>query len=381
MDIKEIVNPLESAKKNKRKRKWRIVLIIVGVLLCVRIALPYVILHYANKKLASLDGYYGHIDDIDLRLYRGAYVIKEIYINKVSPGDTSDFFSCPHIDLAVDWDAIFQKKFVGEVKFDKPILKYILGKNIGKDVKKDSTDFIQLVKDFLPMRINRFSVEDGEIHYLDLTKSTAVDLPMTHVKIQGTGLSNESDSTILLPASINLSASLYNGTVAVNTKLDPLNDIPTLDLNCVLTNTNLVNFNPFFNAYGNFDVEAGTMSLYMEIAARDNAFTGYVKPIITDIDVVHFDKEEGSPPQILWEAFLGTTLTLVTNRRTDQVATRIPLDGKFEKPNVDVLQAVLSLLSNAFIEALKPSLDNSVSIATIPHEKKKLIDRIIDRKD
>src|SRR5688572_6852929 len=82
----------------RRKKKWRIIIIVFGVLLCVRIALPYVILHYANKKLAALEGYYGHINDIDLNLYRGAYVINDVFINNVEEKDTTEFFKCPRID-------------------------------------------------------------------------------------------------------------------------------------------------------------------------------------------------------------------------------------------------------------------------------------------
>ncbi|HTF06211.1 MAG TPA: DUF748 domain-containing protein, partial [Bacteroidia bacterium] len=267
------ISKLPGKVKNK-KRRWKIIIIVLGALVCIRIALPYVILHYANKKLASLDGNYGHIEDIDLHLYRGAYVIKDIYIKKVSSKkDTSDFFSAPRIDLSIEWDAIFQKKFVGEVEFQKPVLQFILGKNIGKDAEKDTTDFIQLVNDFMPMRINRFAVHEGEIHYVDMGRSPVVDLPMTKVEIEGTGLTNEPDTTMLLPASITMHANLYNGNITVNTKLDPLSNIPTFDLNCVLTNTDLINMNNFFTAYGNFDVEKGSMSMYCEVAAKDGEFS------------------------------------------------------------------------------------------------------------
>lgn len=76
----------------RRKKKWKVIVIILGILVCVRIAMPYVILHYANDKLANLKGYYGHIEDIDLNLYRGAYVINDIFINNVEDKDTTEFF-------------------------------------------------------------------------------------------------------------------------------------------------------------------------------------------------------------------------------------------------------------------------------------------------
>ncbi len=48
----------------------------------LRIALPYIMLHYSDQKLAAMNGYYGHIRDIDVALYRGAYTIDSFYLNK-----------------------------------------------------------------------------------------------------------------------------------------------------------------------------------------------------------------------------------------------------------------------------------------------------------
>lgn len=365
----------------RKKRKWRVVIIILGVLLCVRIALPYVILHYANKKLASLEGYYGHIDDIDLNLYRGAYVINDVFINNVSDKDTTDFFKCKQIDLSVEWNAIFNGKIVGEVEFEQPVINYTMGREIGKGkMKEDSTNFIQLVKDFMPLRINRFAVVNGEIHYVDLGKNPVVDVPMTAVNIEGKGLTNETDSTVALPATIDMSAALYNGRLTVNTKLDPLNKQPTFDLNATLTNTNLVNFNNFFRAYGKFDVEKGSMGLFCEVAARDGEFTGYVKPLLSDVQILKLSKEEGNLAQIAWEAFLGGVVQLFTNQPKDQFATKVEFSGKFSKPEVDVVSAIFAVLRNAFIQALRPSLDNDVSLGTVreKNEKKGFFERVFN---
>ncbi len=67
-----------------RKRKGiAIILIVLGLIIVVRLALPYVILHYANNTLEEMDGYNGHVNDIDLAVMRGAYKLDSIYINKV----------------------------------------------------------------------------------------------------------------------------------------------------------------------------------------------------------------------------------------------------------------------------------------------------------
>jgi len=47
-------------------------MVIILVLVIFRILLRYILLHYANKTLANVPGYYGHVEDIDVSLYRGA---------------------------------------------------------------------------------------------------------------------------------------------------------------------------------------------------------------------------------------------------------------------------------------------------------------------
>ncbi|MGE5440293.1 MAG: hypothetical protein ACM3UR_10575, partial [Bacteroidota bacterium] len=57
-----------------------VVIVIVVLLVAIRIALPHVIKYEVNKKLNELPDYTGHIDDVDLHIYRGAYAINGVEI-------------------------------------------------------------------------------------------------------------------------------------------------------------------------------------------------------------------------------------------------------------------------------------------------------------
>ena len=106
------------------KKKYIILISVLALLLIARIILPYAVLHYSNKTLSEMNGYYGHIDDIDLSLYRGAYIIHSMYLNKadsVSKKQT-EFFKSRDIDLSVEWGAIFHGSLVGKMVFDSPVL-------------------------------------------------------------------------------------------------------------------------------------------------------------------------------------------------------------------------------------------------------------------
>jgi len=367
-----LIPPTHPKKDVKRKKRIRIWLIVLGMLVAIRIALPYVILHFANEKLAALDGHYGHIEDIDLALIRGAYKINDIYINKVDEKGnvTAHFFKAPVIDLSVEWRAIFEGKVVAEVEFEHPVVNYTKDANVGEQAPEDSTNFIQLIKDFVPLDINRFAVNNGEVHYIDPASSPLVDVPLTAIYVEGRGLTNEPKEGVLLPATIDMSASLYDGGLNIGVKLDPLNKQPTFDLNGTLTKTELVYLNPFFTEYANFDLKQGTMEIATEFAAKDGQFAGYVKPIIKDLDIVQFEKEEGNIAQIAWEALIGTVAEVFQNQPKEQLATRVTINGKFNDPNVAVFNAIISVLKNAFVRALQPSVENVINLQSVDEENK-----------
>lgn len=372
-----------AAQKKRGSFKWPVIIIVVLLLVGLRIALPYIVLHFANEKLAKLDGYYGHIGDIDIALYRGAYVMKGVYIDKISHDDKqqrTEFMKINRVDFSVEWSALFEKKIVAEVEFDRPVINYTLNKTIGKKAEDDTTDFLELVKSFVPLKINRFDVLDGEVHYIDPYNKPKVDIPVTELNVQGKGLTNESQPGELLPATIDATAKLFDGDIDIDVKLDPLKKQPTFDLTAELKQTNLVYFNPFFAAYANFDLKKGNVALYSEFAAKEGNFKGYVKPLIKDLDIVQFEKEEGTPLQITYEAFVGSVAEIFQNQRKETLATRVEMQGQFKDPEIGTLSAVLSVLKNAFIEALKPSVDNTVNIKNV---NKKTEHRFLDffRKD
>lgn len=354
-------------EKRKRKKRRRIIwLSIIGALVVFRLILPYIVLKYVNKKLANLEEYYGHVDDIDLHLYRGAYEIKDIRIvKKVDKGskvDTIPFFKSPSIDLSVEWSAVFEGAIVGEINVEKPVINFVKEKHKGEDVKADTADFATLVDELMPITINRFDIHNGEVHYRDLEASPKLDIALRNINITATNLTNVTESQDLLPATLKATADAYQGKFYLTAKFDGLAKVPTFDMSTEARGVNLVLLNDMLREYANFDVKKGMFSMYGEFAAKNNKFGGYVKPFLTDLDVVQWNKEEGNFKQILWESLIGGAAELLQNQRTEQLATKIPINGTFDKTQVNKWYAISYVLRNAFLNALRPSLDNSINI-------------------
>src|SRR5580692_6864045 len=115
-----------SNKQSKSGKKWKIIIGIVVFLIVIRIFLPYIVLHFANKRLAEMPGYYGHIEDLDIHLYRGAYTLKQMYLNKLDSIDNKQtpFFSSKIIDLSLEWASLIHGRIVAKLEFDSAIMKF-----------------------------------------------------------------------------------------------------------------------------------------------------------------------------------------------------------------------------------------------------------------
>ncbi len=62
------------------KKRNIIIFSILLALFIFRLFLPAIVKKYVNKALNNIPGYYGWVDDIDISLYRGAYVINGLHL-------------------------------------------------------------------------------------------------------------------------------------------------------------------------------------------------------------------------------------------------------------------------------------------------------------
>jgi hypothetical protein len=353
-----------TSKKKRRIRKRNILITIILLLVVARILLPFIVLHYGNKTLANMDGYYGHIDDITISLYRGAYTIHKFYINKVDSATTEQtpFISSEMIDLSVEWRALFKGRIVGELEFSKPKVLFTKDKVEPEDVQKDTSDFKDILDDFMPLKINRFEVNQGAIHYIDENSSPKVDLFLDQAHILAQNLSSVQD-TSLLPSKVDATANVYGGQLFLHVRLNPLDNI--FDLSAELKDTKLPEFNEFFQAYANMDVSKGTFGLYTEIASKKGKWVGYVKPVINDLKVIGPEDKDDKFWNKVWEVIVGAGGLILKNPSKDQVATKIPIEGDLKGTEVSTWYAIIQLLRNAFVQALYPAIDNEINLATL----------------
>ena len=378
--------PAVKKKKKRISKTATIILIIVAALIIFRLFLPSIVLHYSNKMLANLSGYYGHVEDIDISLYRGAYQVNYMYLNKVDSvtKKQTKFLIIKNMDLSVQWKALFHGKLAGRIILHSPELFFTKDKTELGEVKKDTNDFRKVLKHFMPLDVNRFQIDNGSVHYVDNTSTPPVDISLKNMDVLAQNLQNVNKENTLLPSPVTAHATAYGGTLALNVKINLLKENSTFDLNADVKNIDLPKLNAFLKAYGNFDVEKGNLGLYTEFAAKDGKYVGYVKPVIKDLKVLGPQDKNDGFLQKMYEGLIGLAGDILENPKKDQIASKVPIQGEFSKSQTNTAEAVWELLKNAFIRALIPAVDNQINITSVdkaPEKHTSLLHKIFSGGD
>jgi hypothetical protein len=360
-----------------RRRRIGRILAVIGIVLLVglivfRLALPTLVRDHVNRVLDRDPDYDGSIDEVDIALIRGAYVIHGVEIVDTKGEAPLPLFAAEKVDLSVKWKALLKGALVGEIDVLSPRINFVnVPKEAGTDQTGEDADWRDMVLDLFPLRIDRLAIADGEVHYQDLAASPKVDVEVTEIEVEANNLTNSEKVADTLMATIHGTGRPMDlGIAEVQVELDPFADLPTFDLNFAMRDVAMVKLNDLLKAYAKFDVEAGEMDAFVEVAARDGKFTGYVKPVLENVKVVKLEEEmkedKDGPIQIVWETVVGGVKGVLNNEPHEQLATRIPIDGSFDDPKIGPWAAVVSALHNAFIEALSNSLDNDITFGDAP---------------
>ncbi len=350
-----------------RRSRRRSVLASIAVLLVAalvgRALLPLVLEDYLNHVLSRSGKYAGHVGDVDVHLWRGAYTVRDVRIEKRDGAIPVPFLRAPRVDFTVEWKQLRRGAFVSDVVFERPELNFVAGPSPRETQTGRGGDWRATFERLFPVRINRVDASDGTIHFRNFHSDPPVDVYLRGVRLVAHGLANRRQAGEEMPAALVVRATPMNqGRLVSRARFDPLSRVPTFDLDGVVSGADLRQWNDFLRAYAGIDVQAGRLALYAELLARKGGFEGYVKPFFADVDVLRIEEEwdDQSPFATLWELLVELGAELLQNHGDERLATRIPLRGSARHPEAEFWPALGNVLRDAFVEAFVPRLERSV---------------------
>ena len=356
----EIKNhPTPARKSIFKKKRFIIPLVILILLIAFRLYLPTLVKNYVNKVLAEIPGYYGQVDDINIALIRGAYVIKGMYLNKGTATSNVPFLSFPHNDISIEWKSLFHGKIVSEIIMNSPKVIYVFEDQKDEAGDADVDDWTKALTDLVPIDINHFEVHNGTLAFVQLSADPDVDLQINQLELTADNLRNVVEKERILPSPIRASGvSIGNGKVALEGYMNLMKEIPDMDLSFSLQNADVTAFNDFANYYAKLDFEKGSFSVFSEVAIADGHLVGYIKPLLTDSKLIG---EDDSFLEVLWEGFVGFFKFVLKNQGTDTLATKVPIEGDLNNLEAGVWPTVFNIFKNGWIQAFKGKVDDEIN--------------------
>jgi hypothetical protein len=346
----------------------------IAVIACaaLRLALPSLVEHYVNRQLQQLDNYTGHVDHIHIALWRGAYDIENLVIEKKTAKNNEPFLAAGYLQLSVQWRALFHGSVVARAHFLNTELNLIQSDNASQRQLGEDNNWRDALEKLFPFKFNEISGDRCAIHFRapGIERNQALQLRDIHFSVRNLTNAFPADDHAAF-ADFDLSGrALGQGALEISGKLNPFAQAPTFEVAAQLKNVAIPELNPWLSAYAGVNAEAGVFSVYTEFAAADGKFKGYVKPIAKDIKVVTPPEERGNIFKQAWAALVQLAASIFKNQPQDQLATRIPFSGSVENPNADVWVTIVNVLRNAFVSAFSNSLEHSVDLHSIVNEKK-----------
>ncbi len=359
--------PDDATKPSRRKRKHRwlgrgvpALLVIIFLLVCARLTMPWAVRNYVNRAINQSPLYNGRIGDVGIHLWRGAYSIEDIRLNKTTGNVPAPLFHAKRLDLAIQWDALLNGALVGRILIDQPQLNFVDGETEGEDQTGAGGPWLDMIQDLFPFKINSAVVRDGQIRFVAVVTDPPVELTLDDLQASVENLTNIHDDVTPLVATVKATALAMNhAKLDYEMKIDPFSYKPTFQMVFRLIGLDVTRTNNLTRAYGSFDFEDGWFDLVIEMDVKEGQLDGYVKPLFRNLEILsRQDVKEDNPLQVFWEALIGGAAEILKNQPRDQVATVVELHGDLSSPDTNFLEIIGNVLRNAFIRAYLPRLQD-----------------------
>jgi hypothetical protein len=350
-----------------RRRKILIAIASIAVvLIAARVALPYAVKEVANDRLRHMKAYEGSVADIDIALWRGAYSLKGVRLDKRGARNSTAFFNGDRIDLSVDWRSLLRGSVAARAIFYDPQINLVEARTEQESELGKEVNWGEQLERLFPFEFDRIGVHDGTVTFRAPGIRTEDSLTATHIEGTITNLTNVVATGKEAFADFRADAAvLGDGAAKISGSVNPLASQPTVDVNVSVKGVKLPKVNPWLRQYIKADAEAGEFELYMEIATAEGRFEGYAKPVMRDANVYGSHDSKDNPLRKLWEGIVELAANVLENKSQDQVAARIPLKGTVKDPKASIPETLASVVRNAFVAAFARSLEGSVSIRDV----------------
>jgi hypothetical protein len=326
-------------------------LVLLALFLAVWYITPYGLRDFLNRKGEGLPDYHLHIGWVQINPWNCSVDVEDVRLAKRSDEIPVPFFTCPRVHVATQWKEIIHFTLRSRIDLTRPVVNFVQGPTPETTQTVLEPAWVTQVKQLVPLRINRFTITDGDIHFYDFLADPKIDMEMDRIHLSLDNLTNSSGSKALMPSTAVLTGrpfkvGKFDARLALNVDLKQ----PTFAEKVRLEDIPAPALNTFLAKYGSVYAKSGELALYTEMVSAKGDFKGYVKPFFKNLQFEPVPKDRNGLAAI-WASLVNGMKDLLENQE-DAVATTIPISGHYKNPNIDFWSAAFGLIQNAYLQAL-----------------------------
>lgn len=333
---------------------------VVVLVVIVRLALDPVATHYTRKALTEMEGYEGRFSDVSVGVVPPRYVIRDLLMIQEPGGRWSEpFLRVQEIDARLSGRALLRGKLAASIRIDRPKVTVIQREKADEEKKPFRLpDVAAALEDAPPLLVSRIEIKNGEILYRDMTQPHRPELWVHRMEVATENAATRPDLANGRPTTTTVRAVVQrSGELTSFLSANPFADSLTFAGRTQLRGLRLAELHDVFVDAADMKATKGTVDLFAEYRAENGVLSGGVKPVLKNVEIRAAGDDFGDRVKA-WLA--DKTLDIFSDRVPERnaVATTIPIKGRIDSPDVQLLPAVLGIVRNAFVEGLISGFSN-----------------------
>lgn len=346
---------------------------IVVLILILQVAISPIAQSIVNRRLSEMPGFTGHVDSLKVALWRGSMDLKGFVLHERGQEQDLPLVRAEKLSARMEWTALLRGRLRGAFIADGVETTFVKRtesaegeeekkqkgpiEQAGDQAKQKAEPWREALRRAIPIEVSRFEVKNGKTRFVDRSQEVPVDVSVEQLHLLVTGLSTD-ESTERFPAKLELTGiTTGGGRLKVTVQAAPMAKPVRFAATMALENQQLPPLNSLLLAYAKADVSRGVFEFYVEVNVDQGRYEGYTKPFLKDVDFKTVSDKDKSVVQRVAKSAVNAAVNLLENKDDNKVATKAPFSGNLEANDVDVWTAVVSLLRNAFVQALREGFE------------------------
>jgi membrane protein len=361
-------------------RKAVLVLTLGIALTSGRACLPSLLTWLTNAILRKIPGLRGNVRGIAISFMRPGLAAEGISVTMLNGGSPGYRIEADRLSLSSDWKSLLSGALVASLHIDAPrVLLHadeihhahgddgnIQGQSPARDGDetnkpdyRSGAAWQQQLTQLPRFKVASVILSNGEIRVVGVPGENGGELSISGVNVRAENITNSIELAPTTMARLSADARILDsGKMQLQAQGYPLAAQPTFNVDLTSSDIDLRALRKIIEAAIEINVLHGIAGLYVEAAAADGYISGYAKPI--------FDHLELAPPAQsgfwarLRAAAAKVLAWLIKNKRKDRIATRLDFEGAIGDPDLDITDAILRFVRNAFSTAERASLEHRI---------------------